>query len=490
MDRDPVSYLDCKTQSSACWSTGPADLTVSRSFDSQENIKCPLFHLICTISEWFRVLGMTCLRWRLLSYVVLLSIIPGSASASVIVAWSKPVVAPIFKTWRPNNARSCFQHETAREAAYCHFYVETGYIYNSNREGPPFYVDSGARGGERWGITDTRTGKPANTQWIRKFYTCPEGSRPASWWSPGATWRVYRNSLFDPASQFDFCVVEQLHDPQKNLGCSNVSGQESGQVGNPCNAAIGNKVQAEVDYVVDGNEALTIRRYYNSQAKERANTPFMGKKWRLSLMTRAHLTSTGSVASLRVQRPNGQVLTFTQLSGNSYWTSHSDVNESMHLENGQWMLELPSGTVEKYGSSGLLQEKENHSGVVTSYVYDGEDKLIEIIDSFGRRLQFSYSEDNYIQGITTPDNKMITYKYQGDHSSALRLVGVAYPDGSTRVYHYEDPDFPHHLTGITDENGDRFATFSYDAQGRVVKTEHAQTENTTSQERFTLEYQW
>lgn len=489
MDRDTASSHECKTLSSACWSTRTGHLTVSPSFDSKERISCVLRLLIYSSIELFRLLQMTCARCRLLSYVVLLSIISSSASATVIVAWSKPVVAPVFKTWRPNNARLCFQHETAIEAAYCHFYVETGYIYHSNREGPPFYVDSGARGGERWGITDTRTGKPANTQWIRKFYTCPEGSRPANWWAPGATWRVYENSLFDPANQFDFCVVEKLHDPEKNLGCSDGSGGESGQVGNPCNAAIGNKVQAEIDYVVDGNKALTIRRYYNSQAKERADIPFMGKKWRLSVMTRAHHTSTGSVASLRVQRPNGQVLTFTQLSGNSDWTSHSDVNESMQLVNGHWMLELPSGAVEKYGPSGLLQEKKNKSGIVTYYLYDAEHKLVEMVDSFGRRLEFSYSEDNYIQSVTTPDDKTITYKYQGDHSSALRLVGVVYPDGSTRVYHYEDPDFPHHLTGITDENGDRFATFSYDAQGRVVRTEHAQTENTTSQERFTLEYE-
>jgi hypothetical protein len=29
------------------------------------------------------------------------------------------------------------------------------------------------------------------------------------------------------------------------------------------------------------------------------------------------------------------------------------------------------------------------------------------------------------------------------------------------VYHYEDQRFPHHLTGLTDENGGRFATWAY-----------------------------
>jgi YD repeat-containing protein len=41
------------------------------------------------------------------------------------------------------------------------------------------------------------------------------------------------------------------------------------------------------------------------------------------------------------------------------------------------------------------------------------------------------------------------------------------------VYYYEDARFPHHLTGLTDENDNRFATWAYDAAGRAVLSEHA-----------------
>ncbi|MES9888923.1 MAG: hypothetical protein ABW140_19135 [Candidatus Sedimenticola sp. 6PFRAG1] len=55
-----------------------------------------------------------------------------------------------------------------------------------------------------------------------------------------------------------------------------------------------------------------------------------------------------------------------------------------------------------------------------------------------------------------------------------------YPDGTPddqldnprRLYHYEDNRFPGHLTGITDENGNRAATWSYDDQGRAISSEH------------------
>ena len=60
---------------------------------------------------------------------------------------------------------------------------------------------------------------------------------------------------------------------------------------------------------------------------------------------------------------------------------------------------------------------------------------------------------------------------------------MTYPDATVRIYHYEDMAYPNHLTGITDENGDRFATFTYDADGNAISTEHG-----GGQERFALAY--
>jgi YD repeat-containing protein len=58
---------------------------------------------------------------------------------------------------------------------------------------------------------------------------------------------------------------------------------------------------------------------------------------------------------------------------------------------------------------------------------------------------------------------------------------VTYPDDTpgdaadnpVRAYHYEDATFANALTGITDENGNRFATWAYDSQGRTVSSTHA-----------------
>lgn len=53
------------------------------------------------------------------------------------------------------------------------------------------------------------------------------------------------------------------------------------------------------------------------------------------------------------------------------------------------------------------------------------------------------------------------------------LTTISRPDTQSRTYHYENADFPYALTGITDERVIRYATFGYDASGRVVSSGHA-----------------
>ena len=80
------------------------------------------------------------------------------------------------------------------------------------------------------------------------------------------------------------------------------------------------------------------------------------------------------------------------------------------------------------------------------------------------------------------------YKYAYDEESSIVLSGnapsnnltsVTYPDGRRRVYWYNEQDktantdLPNALTGITDENGGRYATYTYNNLGYATSTEHA-----------------
>src|SRR5262245_57723294 len=89
--------------------------------------------------------------------------------------------------------------------------------------------------------------------------------------------------------------------------------------------------------------------------------------------------------------------------------------------------------------------------------------------------------------MTTPDGKVYKYNYINllkptDLPSSEHLLSqVVYPDNTPQsdadnpsvTYHYEDPLNPYALTGITDERGVRFATWTYDARGRVLTSKHA-----------------
>ncbi len=79
--------------------------------------------------------------------------------------------------------------------------------------------------------------------------------------------------------------------------------------------------------------------------------------------------------------------------------------------------------------------------------------------------------------------------YQFAYGANNNLASIVFPDNATRTYIYNEPantggaNLFTALTGIVDENGARFATFQYDAQERVVATEHA-----GGAQRYTLTY--
>ena len=84
-------------------------------------------------------------------------------------------------------------------------------------------------------------------------------------------------------------------------------------------------------------------------------------------------------------------------------------------------------------------------------------------------VQFSARYNPPATGTTRTINTILLSRYD----AANNLTSVTYPDNKVRTYHYEDSRFPNNLTGITDENGNRYATWSYDAQGRAITSEHA-----------------
>jgi hypothetical protein len=86
--------------------------------------------------------------------------------------------------------------------------------------------------------------------------------------------------------------------------------------------------------------------------------------------------------------------------------------------------------------------------------------IASVTDSFGRTLTFG-NDGGHITSVTTPEGLTITYSFP--YPPGI-LASVTYPTSpsSTQTYLYEDTNFYDALTGMVDENGNRFATWTYD----------------------------
>jgi len=150
-------------------------------------------------------------------------------------------------------------------------------------------------------------------------------------------------------------------------------------------------------------------------------------------------------------------------------------------------------SVSEYDSEGRLLSETTAQNQTKSYAYDSENRLTQVTNHYGLTMNFAYSTDgkNHITQVTGADGAVYRYEYD----SFDNLTAVIYPDATVdendnpkRTYHYENTDYPNHLTGITDAEGNRYATYAYDADGKAILSEHGQTTNSVGQERIQLSY--
>ncbi|TAK64768.1 DUF6531 domain-containing protein, partial [Methylobacter sp.] len=260
--------------------------------------------------------------------------------------------------------------------------------------------------------------------------------------------------------------------PKSNGGTCGVD------VNNPINAGTGNKWQHETDFP-GGAFGLSFDRYYN--ASTTANSSTLGAGWNHAYTRSGTVQSSGTWVKIR--RNDGKEYNF-QLSAGA-WVTDADVpdrleelKDSSNTRTG-WRYTTADNSVETYAANGKLISIADRSGLTQTLAYSDASTpatiaptiglLLRVTDSFGHQLNFTYDASSRISTLTDPAGDLYHYAYDTNNN----LASVTYPDGSSKTYHYENAAFLHALTGITDENGNRFATYTYDAQGRATSTEHA-----------------
>ena len=289
--------------------------------------------------------------------------------------------------------------------------------------------------------------------------------------------------------------------------------------GNPINPLVGNKRQTEQDYKGEGSFPLVLRRVYNSfggapgslvlglsgcdpsiyNCKDwTAFVPNAGTGayiapdlvgnytnvpidvgWRLSY-DRALVALRGAANIATLFRPDSKTRTFTLTS--AAWlpdVGELDTKLTQQVDSSGytlgWTYINENDETEIYGPSGKLLSITNRAGLVQTLQYDaGTGFLTSVTDAFGGQLTFSYdSTTGQLLGATDPNNGSYTYTYTSTVDGNGNLSTVTYPDTHTRQYLYENPTFTHALTGIVDENGSRYATWTYDANGYATGSQHA-----------------
>lgn len=123
----------------------------------------------------------------------------------------------------------------------------------------------------------------------------------------------------------------------------------------------------------------------------------------------------------------------------------------------------------------------NATGAATTVVLPAG-RLIRVADSFGHTLQFGFDSVGRVVKAINPAGGVYLYTYS-DTAAASNLTSVKYPDGKVRTYLYGEASnvsstpatgvsYAYALTGIIDENGTRYASWTYDAQGKATSSEH------------------
>lgn len=294
--------------------------------------------------------------------------------------------------------------------------------------------------------------------------------------------------------------------------------------GNPIDIASGNKTQIETDWQ-SHNSPLKVIRRYNSLPIEIGmgdgaisdnGWQFQDIQQKLTILI-YDLTTTNILYQYNAKqlfKQNSNYVTpfltrakiYINRAGQApqrfYYSSESTNSVKFNIDNIQQKISIDvypngsylyqnddTGVTETYDNIGRLTKRVYRNGSYLIYEYQQNSNIPnKISDQWGKYIQIQHNQ-RQITKITLPTGKVLSYTY----NSNGKLSQVLRAGFGVRQYVYGETGFtaPNTeknllnslMTGIIDEKGNRYATFSYDIQGRGLSTEHA-----NGTQRYQLEY--
>jgi len=267
-----------------------------------------------------------------------------------------------------------------------------------------------------------------------------------------------------------------VHQASSGGPIPDIDGQAS--TADPITIGTGNVFEHVTDYATAGQNPLSFTRYYNSLASTIYPNTFavtLGVNWRGTYDSYLHIApATGQATSVVAERADGQVIRFTFQGG--AWTTDSDVDATLTQSGSTWTLKDHNDTVFSYTGlstgEGLLNSITLRNGYTQTLTYSGK-QLQTVTDSYGRKLGFSYASNGMLETVTTPDTLVLTYGFTAA-TGGNQLTSVSYNTSpvTSQTYVYGTSSLPFALTGIIDENKNRFATWTYNSLSQGLTSQH------------------
>jgi len=271
--------------------------------------------------------------------------------------------------------------------------------------------------------------------------------------------------------------------------------QAPASAGNPINLITGNKYQKHVDYQSPASH-LSWQRHYNS-----SNSAYdfgMGRGWAATFLASLQYRNRGGAALVQ---GNGRRINFREPTtvndadgtDRLVWKAFAPSDGTLHIDGKYTLWSLPDGRQLKFKDQFLVNI--DFPGPATLKIYYVDNRIDSVTDENSSQLRFDYYPDHatlpiYIEPndetnphdaiainaaparlrrLTLPNGLVIEYNYD------LRgnLIRVRYPDSTERIYHYENTDYPSHLTGLIDRRGQPLATWDYNEEGYAILSEKA-----------------
>ena len=275
--------------------------------------------------------------------------------------------------------------------------------------------------------------------------------------------------------------------------------QSCAMAGNPCDVGTGNKFQEEIDFVTP---FVSFSRYYNSENTEYFDTTgYVG--WTHSFSNRIYKQNLRNDLEEIVINDEKAKRNYYKKYSDTLYVGTTNVNSTLKLlfEENEVYENVGYRTNVFDLDTGLLKRviaEDNIYSVLYEHIDTEENekakKLITSVKSrkgSGGSISFIYTyynnSDNYLLSKVTsiqgqvvykksPDTSFINENSEWEFQPGLEIAKAEYMYAGVKrnekKYHYEDPNYKSLLTGITDKNSVRYATWTYDENGWVNSSEH------------------